>query len=29
MAKAGFKNIEDLKGGGNEWLINRYPVQEK
>jgi 3-mercaptopyruvate sulfurtransferase SseA len=29
LASAGFKKVQVLKGGWNEWAINQYPVEKK
>jgi rhodanese-related sulfurtransferase len=29
LESAGFKNIEVLKGGWSEWVMNQYPVEKK
>jgi 3-mercaptopyruvate sulfurtransferase SseA len=29
LANAGFKKIEVLKGGWNEWYESKYPVEKK
>jgi 3-mercaptopyruvate sulfurtransferase SseA len=29
LASAGFKKIEVLKGGWNEWVLSQYPVEKK
>jgi len=29
LASAGFKKVEVLKGGWNEWAMNEYPVEKK
>jgi 3-mercaptopyruvate sulfurtransferase SseA len=29
LASAGFKKVEVLKGGWNEWYEARYPVEKK
>jgi rhodanese-related sulfurtransferase len=29
LADAGFKKLEVLKGGWNEWVMSQYPVEKK
>jgi rhodanese-related sulfurtransferase len=29
LASAGFKKVEVLKGGWDEWVMNQYPVEKK
>jgi 3-mercaptopyruvate sulfurtransferase SseA len=29
LASAGFKKVEVLKGGWNEWVASKYPVEKK
>jgi 3-mercaptopyruvate sulfurtransferase SseA len=29
LADAGFKKVEVLKGGWNEWDMSKYPVEKK
>jgi 3-mercaptopyruvate sulfurtransferase SseA len=29
LASAGFKQVEVLKGGWNEWVMSQYPVENK
>jgi rhodanese-related sulfurtransferase len=29
LANAGFKKVEVLKGGWDEWALSQYPVEKK
>jgi len=29
LAGGGFKTVEVLKGGWNEWVLSQYPVEKK
>jgi 3-mercaptopyruvate sulfurtransferase SseA len=29
LASSGFKKVEVLVGGWNEWLLSQYPVEKK